>query len=142
MDDKNTKPSSAESIVEHRRKEPFSTLYANNVYLESSGWDVKFNFGELDQKLGPQVVMQHTAITLSWPQAKLLSYFLRLHLANHEAENGTIAVPKGVIALFPEHTPEDLAKLGLSQESYDAAREIYQDFVAQNPPSVIKKKEP
>ena len=140
MEENTSKPkATADSPVEHRRKETFSSLYSNNVHVESSGWDIKLNFGELDQKLGPNVVVQHTGITLSWPQAKLLNYFLQLHIAHHEAENGDISVPKGVIQAFPEQTPESLAALGVSQKSYDDSRKIYLEFAEKNPSAVKKR---
>ena len=51
-----------------RRDEEFASLYANNVQLESSVWDLKIMFGQLDQAKGPNVINQHTAMTMSHTQ--------------------------------------------------------------------------
>lgn len=92
---------------EMRRIEDFISRYANNVQVESSAFDVKMIFGILDQsgvlKVPPVLmpsVEQHTSINLSWPEVKLLIYFLQLHLASHERDNGKVKIP--VVALPPE----------------------------------------
>jgi hypothetical protein len=78
--------------------------------VESNAFDVKVLFGILDQsgsaKAPPDfqpVVEQHTSINLSWPEIKLLIYFLQLHLASHERDNGKVKIP--VNALPPELPP-------------------------------------
>src|SRR5689334_3796431 len=100
MSPKNTETSAAEkttvspltvkSQIEFKRSEDFVELYANNVKFESSVWDLKLVFGELDQSLGPNVVVQHTAITIPWPQIKLLLFGLNISLTEHEGRAGRI----------------------------------------------------
>jgi hypothetical protein len=111
-----------------QRNEDFTTLYANNVLFEPSVWDLKLIFGELDQSTVPNVIAQHTAVSISWLQAKLMSYFLQGQIAAYEADNGTIRVPPAVIPPrpnpeMPEVTGNEAAKwvlkfLGLVHKRY------------------------
>ncbi|MGA2148679.1 MAG: hypothetical protein ABSH49_27360 [Bryobacteraceae bacterium] len=84
------------------RDEDFVSLYANNVQYEPSVWDLKMVFGELDQSKGPSAVEQHTAITLSWPEAKIAAYFMLLHIVGHQARNGFIQLHNSVIPPRPD----------------------------------------
>src|SRR5947209_3194715 len=81
-----------------RRNEDFGTFYANNVRFESSLWDLKIIFGQLDQSSRPNAIEQHTAMTVTWVQAKLMAYYLEVNLAVFETDNGYIRVP---LALTP-----------------------------------------
>jgi hypothetical protein len=91
----------SENII-FKRQEDFTSLYANNVVYESSAWDFKFIFGELDQRQLPNTIEQHTSMSVSWLQAKLMAYFLEANLAIHEADYGTIRVPPNVIPPRPD----------------------------------------
>lgn len=77
--------------------EDFTEAYANNVYFETSAWDLKLIFGQLDQSGGKVRTVQHTAITLPWTQVKILSYWLRGHIEAHEMVNGKIPMPPSII---------------------------------------------
>ena len=85
------------SPLDFKRDEDFTSLYANNVRFEPSVWDLKMVFGELDQSAGATVVEQHTAISVSWRQAKLLAYYIEVNLVIQEADNGYIYLPPSVI---------------------------------------------
>jgi hypothetical protein len=71
--------------------------YANNIYYESSSWDLKLIFGQLDQSEGKVRVVQHSAITVPWAQAKLMVYWLKGQLEAHELVNGKVHIPPPVI---------------------------------------------
>lgn len=116
--------------VEHRRLESFISKYANNVFIESSTWDMKLNFGELDQALGENVVVQHTGITLPWTYVKLLAYLLQVNLLGHEATHGRVIVPKGLIAPVPDKRPSNVA---IDEESFAAVKALYKEFISKNP---------
>lgn len=75
----------------------FVETYANNVYYESSVWDLKLIFGQLDQREGKVKIAQHTAITLPWMQAKLFSFWLRGQIEAHEMINGKIQLSASII---------------------------------------------
>lgn len=79
------------------RSEDFLSVYANNIQFEASVWDLKILFGELDQSDGRIDVEQHTGVNLTWMQAKILAYYLRLNIAVHEMSNGKISVPDSVM---------------------------------------------
>jgi len=101
MSDENTKvnPQLANAI----QSGEFYRDYANNVFLESSEWDMKLIFGQLDQRTIPFRVEQHGSVSLPWNQAKVFAYLLCVHLAAYELQNGKITVPNSVLP--PEPTP-------------------------------------
>ena len=123
--------------IEYKRREDFAEFYVNNAQFLSSSWDLKVVLGELDQTLGPNVVVQHSAITMPWSHAKLMAFFLLVHVTGHESETERILVPKGIIPEFPEEPPP-----GTSEKTAKALRKLYEDFIAANPeaaPEATKK---
>jgi hypothetical protein len=124
------KDSGSKNAIDHRKGEAFASKYANNVLLEMSTWDLKMTFGELDQSLGPQVVVQHTAMTVPWTYVKILAYLLQINVMGYEASNGRIIIPKGLITPIPKEKPKDVA---LSSEDFAAARAFYEEFLSKNP---------
>lgn len=109
-----------------RDPEDFAALYANNVQAESSVWDLKVIFGILDQSSQPPKVVQHTSINLPWAQIKLLSFYLRVNLAIHEAQNGKVLTPPSIMP--PD--PDKLALTGFTPELHNILRELYKEFIA------------
>lgn len=92
-----------------RNEEDFVSLYANDVTIEANTVDLKLVFGELD--LQKKRVEQHTAITIPWVQAKIFAYHLAVFIAQHEAMNGKIKIPIGVLpdlTAIPENVPSAL----------------------------------
>ena len=88
----------SQSPTERRieRDEEFASLYANNVLFETSVWDLKMIFGQLDLTRKPPTVEYHTAIAVPWLQAKIMSYYLQANLALYESEHGRLMIPPGV----------------------------------------------
>jgi hypothetical protein len=86
------------------RDEDFASLYANHVWYELSVWDLKLIFGETDQLQGPGTIVQHTSVSVSWLQAKLMAYFLQVNLAIYENQNGPIRIPNAVLPPPPPAT--------------------------------------
>ena len=104
------KTDATSSELTYYRTDDFFEAYANNVYYEVSAWDLKLIFGQLDQSGGEVKVEQHTAITVPWPQIKLLTYWLRGHVEAYELSNGKIQMPPAII---PDRLPpvtEELKK--------------------------------
>ena len=120
---KKTEPAitSGADIVRQRTAD-FIARYANYSHIESSLWDGKILFGQTDQILGNTVPI-HTAVTFPWPQLKVLAYFMSVHVAAYEADNGRIKIPPGIV---PEAS------------SNSAFREIYDEFIAENPEAAPK----
>ena len=105
MDEK--PPTPLPPSLQFKRDEDFLSRYANNVHFEISSWDLKMIFGELWQEDGQAVIRQHTAITIPWIQAKVMSYFLQANIAIYEATNGRIKVPDDVMPPHPPPPPPD-----------------------------------
>jgi hypothetical protein len=80
-DSTNQQPGAMQST----RSSDFSSIYANNVFFEASAWDLKIIFGELDQSSGTASIQQRAAVTVPWPQAKLMSFWLRVQVELAEA---------------------------------------------------------
>jgi hypothetical protein len=122
------------SGIEFRRDEDFTGLYANNVNLEATIWDLKMTFGQTDVAAGPNVVVQHTAITLPWSYVKLLSYLLQAQVAAREAEEGHIPVPVRILPAPPDKLPEEMASaMKHPKESLAVIQKLWKEFVAANP---------
>jgi hypothetical protein len=99
----------AENEIEFFRIEDFEETYANNVQLESSAWDLKLIFGQLDQTGGKANIAQHTAVTIPWAQAKLLAYFLQANVFFQEKLHGKIIVPTSVLPPDPSIVFKEMA---------------------------------
>jgi hypothetical protein len=80
-----------------RRGPEFTERYSNNVRFESSIWDIRMVFGQLDQFAIPSAINQHTSVTVSWAQAKVMLYFLYVNVMFQELSNGKIVVSDSVI---------------------------------------------
>lgn len=108
----------------------FISTYANSIYLESSTWDLKLIFGQLDQSEGTITVKQHLAVTIPWTQAKLLLYFLRVHVKAEEMQDGKIHIRSDV---RPTETPlptEEQVKDPNFMEFYEFVKKLREEFIA------------
>jgi hypothetical protein len=120
------KPNTPNTVYEFSQDS--AEVYGNNVLYESSAWDFKFLFGQLDQSgqvIGGPVKAKtviHTAVTVPWPQAKLMLYWLKGHIEAHELVNGKIRMPKNTI---PEYLqlPEEIRK---SDPNAEAVFQIFE----------------
>lgn len=119
--------------VDLKREEGFTLKYANHVYAEPNGWDLRLAFGRVDPTVGPNAVSQHTAISLPWPTVKCLSYVLQLQLAAYEKGNGHVPFPVGGVNPIPRSLPEEFRKLPNAQAIHEAVLKLYDEFVAENP---------
>jgi hypothetical protein len=82
--------------------EDFSEDYANNFSFEHNVWDFKIVFGQTDQMAGkPNDINWHTAITMPWGIAKILSHMLVLNITAHELQWGQIRIPPSVMPPEP-----------------------------------------
>jgi hypothetical protein len=104
--------------IEFKHNEDFTSLYANNVHFESSIWDFKMLFGQLDQSGGSTSIEQHTAMTIPWIQVKLMAYFLAINLTFHQNQNGLVRVPAGVLPNRPDPANPELDDNGRNVMTY------------------------
>ena len=89
----------------------FEDVYANNSSFETSAWDLKLIFGQLDQtSRSKRVVNWHTAVTIPWAQAKIMAYYLAINVVFHEIQHGPIKVPSTVLPPFPREPLEEEGK--------------------------------
>jgi hypothetical protein len=102
--------------------EEFYEAYANNVYYEASSWDLKLIFGQLDQSEGKVKVVQHSAITVPWTQAKLMVYWLRGQIEAHELANGKVHMPP---SLIPPPLPPLTAEMKKSDPNAEAVYAMF-----------------
>jgi hypothetical protein len=89
-------------------------VYANNVYFESSAWDLKIIFGQIDQSTGTVTVKQKVAVTIPWTQAKLTLFWLRVQVELIERQSGKIAIRNDLVP------PEWPAPTGGQKDDPDA----------------------
>jgi hypothetical protein len=128
-------PVPVQGLQEIRRDQNFISVYANNVQLESNAFDVKMVFGILDQsgatKLPPILAVdQHTSVSISWPEVKLLIFFMQLHLAGYEAENGKVKVPLNAIPPEPPPVLPPQFDNEAGRKGIDLIRKMRAEFVA------------
>jgi hypothetical protein len=108
--------------------EEFLNIYANNIQILSSNWDIEMVCGQFDQKYGANRVVQECSIKIPWQQAKLLWYFLSLHIAGHEDQFGRIPVAKGLVPQLPTEKPQ-----GAEEKGWIRVKDIYAKFLDENP---------
>lgn len=131
-------PPTKSKDIERQRSGEFESKYANHVWLESSTWDLRLTFGEYDSALGENAVSQHTAITLPWPEVKVLAYLLQVHLTLHEADFGRLLLHSGAINPVPEEVPKEFENNPSMVRAYKMMRQLYTEFIAANPEVVNK----
>jgi hypothetical protein len=128
MPDTTETPQQITDIVRH---ENFESWYANNVQFYPTQTDLKLVFGEMDWPTGKPIIQQHTAMTVTWLQAKIMHYFLVLQLGIYEMQNGKIAVPP---ALFPPEpqppSEEDLKGFPQAMQVYEFVKKAREQFIA------------
>jgi hypothetical protein len=123
MNNENKNEAIIPAAIVRQRTADFVAHYANYSHIESSIWDAKILFGQTDQAMGNTVPI-NSAVTLPWPQLKVLSYFLSVHVLAYETDNGRIVIPQGII---PPPSPNATFK------------ELYDKFIAANPEAAPKE---
>jgi hypothetical protein len=120
MKQENATPSTQAESVEALE---LDSVYANNTAFESSVWDLKIVFGQLELHTGKPGIEWHTEVTIPWLQAKILAYYLRVNITLHELQNGPVKVPSPVLPPKPAPPADenDLAE----KEAYEAVLKIH-----------------
>jgi hypothetical protein len=105
--------------------------YANHIYYESSSWDLKLIFGQMDQTGGKVRIVQHSAITVPWPLVKLTIFWLKGQLEAHELANGKIRIPPPIIPPpLPPITAEDKRSDPNAEAVYAIFNRLRDEFIA------------
>jgi hypothetical protein len=118
--------------IKYERAENFTSWYANSVLHEASAWDLKFIFGQIDQTGYPTTtIKQQLAVTIPWPQAKLILFWLRFQVEFAEATVGVkIPIRKDLLpADMPPLKPEEESDPAIKQ-AHDLYVKIRNEFLA------------
>jgi hypothetical protein len=124
-------PEDQTAVPEFKRDEDFTTLYANNTQFESSVWDLKIIFGQLDQMKKPAVIQQHTAMTLSWPSAKIAAYYLLVNVILYQQVSGPVQLRADIIPKRPDPSDPSLDEAGKKMIEYLAW--VHDQFFSDHP---------
>jgi hypothetical protein len=74
--------------------EGLPSIYANNIAIGNTVFDVRIIFGEVQNSSATKLtVNQRAQVTMSWLQAKILWEFLGRHINAYEDKNGKLMVP-------------------------------------------------
>jgi hypothetical protein len=77
--------------IETRQREPFLSLYANNIFIRTTPWDIQPTFGEILSIDQQKVVIENQlAVNLSPQQAKSLLDLLSGQIQAYERQYGEI----------------------------------------------------
>jgi len=76
----------------------FVTLYANDIQIQTSPWDMRLTFGEVGDLIPSEVpgiaIKQVGELRISLPLAKKLTMIMFDQLKTYEAQVGEIPLPK------------------------------------------------
>jgi len=116
-----------DDLIGMKRREHLRAVYANYVNFEISDLDLKILFGQLN-RLGTKDVDWHTAVTMAWPQAKIMSYYLRVNLAIYEATRAVIKLPAAMLPATPAR-PDDIETNPVSRIVFEAVQAIRKELI-------------
>jgi hypothetical protein len=128
MSEEQTDRLQAVSGAKYERDQDFASLYANNIVLEPSVWDLKLIFGQLEQHTGSPVISQHTAVAIPWIQAKLLEFYLRLFIAYQEKGQGPIKIPAALIPSIVPPTEEQIKTDPATSSIFETYKKLHADM--------------
>lgn len=128
MPEKKQEP--AQKDLAQQRVEGFQSIYANSVVFEPSAWDLKLIFGQLDQSVEPAATRQSVSVTISWQQAKLALFWLRVQVQAMEDQLKTrIPIREDIQpAPLPEMTAEQ-KKLPEAKKFHDWYAKVRKEFL-------------
>ena len=112
------------------RAEDFVAYYANNASVETSVWDLRILFGQLDQAVGK--VFQELSVNMPWNLAKLLLFHLQVQVAAFEIQHGKMKIAAEIIPPPFPPPPDELKDNPVFQKVFEAINKIHADFVKEN----------
>lgn len=86
----------AKAIDQKRfRSDDFISIYANNVAVSISVWDLSLTFGEsIGEEDGKPVIEETIKVLMSREMAKVMNRLLTHHIAEYEKKYGPINIPE------------------------------------------------
>jgi hypothetical protein len=115
--------------LEATRSEEFENLWANNVLFESTLWDLRLIFGQVD--LAAKQIVQHTAVNIPWPQVKIAAYFMLVNVVIQQSLNGNVFIPGYIVPPRPD--PADPANAAYDKQMIKYLGWIHDQFFGSNP---------
>jgi hypothetical protein len=80
-------------------------VYANNVQMASTSFDIRVLFGQVNEVSDDKVVVdQQVQVTMTWLEAKILAEFLLANIKVHEELNGPLKLPKNADTVVVPNT--------------------------------------
>jgi len=90
-----TEPPKQRRVEPRNAPDGLIRVYANNVALAATRFDIKIIFGEVAEIDAEKAAIQNNVqVTLSWFEAKLLGEFLQANVKAYEDLNGPLKLPK------------------------------------------------
>jgi hypothetical protein len=124
-------PISVPQVTFKRDEETFFSGYANSVIVESNIFDLKLIFGLYDHRDPTKpVVGQFSSVNIPWSEVKLLMFWMQVHLAGHEKDNGKVKVPTGALPPEPPTALPPQFDNPKGRESLEMLRKMRAEFIA------------
>jgi len=124
-------PAANPQVEIKRGEKTFLTGYANSVIVESNAFDLKLIFGLYDHRdAASPKIDQFSSMNIPWPMVKLLIFWMQVHLAGHERENGKVDIPASAIPPEPPATLPTQFNTPNGHEALEAFRKMRAQFVA------------
>jgi hypothetical protein len=94
-----------ERVIEYRvPMDGLPKVYANNVQMSTTSFDVRILFGQIGDLTEDKVAIeQQVQVTMSWLEAKIFADFLWANIEAFEELNGPMKLPKNLTKIV---TPE------------------------------------
>lgn len=109
------------------RSDDFQARYANNIQFQPNELDLKMLFGEVD--VPALQVEQHTAIVMTWLQAKIMHHYLTINLTIHEMTLGKIQGSPAVFPGEPQPPTGELADNPIALAIYEYMKKARAEFI-------------
>lgn len=109
------------------RSPDFMHRYANQVSFDLNVSDLRIVFGTTE-KNAPSVY--HTAITVTWAEAKILRYLLEQNIKAYELFEGKILIPMGMMPPPPQAPKPEQKDDTRAQAIHAAMVKLYEDLLA------------
>lgn len=119
--------SADQPLLDVREHENFERWYSNNILFQPTDIDLTMVFGELERRGNKNGVRQHTAMTTTWEQAKIMLYFLQLNIIMREIVVGKISIPRSLwppVPPIPDGEPDEK-----TQALYEAVKALHEKFI-------------
>jgi hypothetical protein len=123
-------PSNISKQLGVERSEDFVSYYANNTTVESSVWDLRILFGQIDQAAGKAI--QSMSVTMPWNLAKLLVFHLQVQIAAYEIQHGKVSIADDIMPPPFPVPPDELKNNPAFEKVFEAINKIQADFAANN----------